>query len=154
MTPEDLGDFLSEFYPAFLKERYRDLLHFFELPCRPIRSMSAGQKTKVELAAGFSKGAGYILMDEPFSDKDIFTRRDFLKIMAGSLRDTESILLSTHLVLEIENFLDRALILHQGRLDEDVEMDALHESGNTLEELMNRVVGYEKARPLAFLKNY
>ena len=147
-TPVETGDFLADFYPRFDHKRYAALLGYFELPAQPVRSMSTGQRAQAELAAGVSLGTDYILMDEPFTGKDVFTRRDFLKIMAGSLRDNETILLSTHLVEEIEHFIDRALVLHEGKLAADRDMDDLHQSGGTLLELLRDATGYDEQRAL------
>jgi len=145
-TPAQTGDLLAEFYPRFDRKRFDRLLGYFELPDQPVRSMSTGERAKAELAAGVSIGADYVLMDEPFSGKDVFTRRDFLKIMAGSLRDNETILLSTHLVGEVEHFIDRALVLHKGKLAADADMDDLHQSGGTLPGLLRDATGYDEQR--------
>lgn len=153
MTPEEYGAFLADFWPDFDAERYRRLLEFFELhhENRPIGTFSNGQQSKLEVAAGFSRGARYILMDEPFLGKDVFTRRDFLKLMAASLHGSETILLATHQIDEIENFLDRALILCEGRIAADWRSDELRESGRTLMEVMQETSGYDPERYRDFL---
>lgn len=145
-TPCQTGEFLSEFYPRFDAVRYDKLLSYFELADRPVCRMSTGERAKAELAAGFSLGADYILMDEPFTGKDVFTRRDFLKIMAGSLRDNETILLSTHQVDEIEPLIDRVLIMHEGKLAADMGMDDLYQNGDTLLGLLKKTTGYDEQR--------
>lgn len=54
------------------------LLEYFELPKRKkARTFSTGQKAKLEISIGFSKGCRYLLLDEPFLGNDVFTRRDF-----------------------------------------------------------------------------
>ena len=121
------GAYLQDLHPAFDAKRYAQFLDFFALePQAIISRLSTGQRARVELAAGFAKRVKYYLMDEPFLGKDVFTRRDFLKLMSGSLHGEESILLSSHYVEEVEHFLDRVLIFHEGFLVQDVEMDALH----------------------------
>lgn len=146
LTPVQVGEFLAEYYEGFNKSRYSQLLKYFDLPDSPVRYMSKGERAKAELAAGFCKGADYILMDEPFSGKDVFTRRDFLKIMAGSLHENETILLSTHLVEEVELFIDRALILHKGSLVADTDLDELRNSGGSLMTLLRECTGYDDKR--------
>lgn len=145
-TPVQTGDFLAEFYPRFDTKRYNSLLEYFELPTRPVQSMSTGERAKAELAAGVSLGVDYILMDEPFTGKDVFTRRDFLRIMAGSLRENETILLSTHQIDEVEHFIDRALVLHHGKLVMDTDMDAIHQQGGSLLNLLHEVTGHNDHR--------
>lgn len=146
LTPAQTGDFLADFYPRFDRKRFDKLLEYFELPRRAIRSMSTGERAKAELAAGVSLGADYILMDEPFSGKDVFTRRDFLKILAGGLRENETVLLSTHLVEEVERFIDRVLVLHEGELMADADVDELHQGGETLLGVLRKTTGYDEQR--------
>lgn len=143
MTPYEYGGFLSDFIANFDIKRYNKLLNFFEIePYKKIKTFSKGQKSKLEISAGFSKGAKYILMDEPFLGKDVFTRHDFLKLMASSLKQDETILISTHLIDEIENFIDRAIILRFGRIMADLYIDDIRKNDETLTSLMMKITGY------------
>jgi ABC-2 type transport system ATP-binding protein len=145
MKPLEYGEFLSEFVPGFDMERYRKLLNFFDLDItKKIKSFSHGQKSKLEVSAGFSRGAEYILMDEPFSGNDVFTRRDFLKLMVSSLKDRETIIIATHLIDEIENFIDRAIILRYGRIKADFQIDEMRGQGKDLRAVMMGITGYEE----------
>lgn len=147
MTAGDYEEFLARFFPSFDTRRYEKLLEFFEIdPLQRIQKMSTGERAKVEVAAGVSKRAKYLLMDEPFLGKDLFTRRDFLKLLAGSLRGGETILLATHYIGEVEPFLDRAILLHKGRVAADLELDALHEAGGSLTEALQTATGYDPHR--------
>ncbi|GIP16562.1 multidrug ABC transporter ATP-binding protein [Paenibacillus montaniterrae] len=147
MTAVQYGEFLNDFFPRFDRSRYERLLQFFELdPHIRIKRMSTGQKAKLEICAGFSKGAKYMLMDEPFNGKDMFTRRDFLTLMISSLKEDEAIILTTHIIDEIENVIDRAIILHQGRIKADVMIDELREAGQSLPELMAEKAGYKPGK--------
>lgn len=143
LTPLEYGRFLEDFISSFDMAYYEKLLRFFQLEEKPIKKMSKGQKAKAEVAAGMAKKAKLILMDEPFLGKDLFTRQDFMQAFAGSLSGEELIFLTTHEIDEIENFIDRALILKEGKLAVDVEMDTLRESGQTLKSLMKEIMGYE-----------
>ena len=73
MSPKAYGAFLKDFYPRFNGNRYDRILQHFEIDSRKkLKKMSAGQKLKVEIAAGFSQGAHLLLLDEPFSNLDVF----------------------------------------------------------------------------------
>lgn len=145
MTPYEYGKFLAGFFPSFDTDRYSKLLEFFDIePYRKIKTFSRGQKSKLEICAGFSKGAKYILMDEPFLGKDMFTRRDFLKLMISSLKSDETILISTHLINEIENFIDRAIILRYGRIKADFYIDDIRNEGKDLAPVMMAISGYKE----------
>ncbi len=111
--------------------------------------LSSGQRARVELAAGFAKRVPYYLMDEPFLGKDPFTRRDFLKLMSATLTGEETLLLSTHYIEDVEHFLDRALILHEGRIAEDLSLDTLP-AGDSLLAHMATACHWDPQRYLQF----
>lgn len=147
MTPYEYGIFLSDFIPSFNPKLYNKLLNFFEIdPHKKIRTFSTGQRSKLEISAGFSKGAQYILMDEPFLGNDVFTRRDFLKLLVSSLKQDETILISTHIIGDIENFIDRAIILRYGRIKADLYIDDIRRDGKNLATVMMDITGYEEDR--------
>lgn len=151
LTVGEYGQFLTDLHPAFDPARYAEFLRFFSLEeSDRIGHLSTGQKARVELAAGFAKRADYYLMDEPFLGKDPFTRKDFIKLMSATLHGRETILLSTHYLDDVEHFLDRALILHQGRVVRDVQLDALHEQGETLLTAMAAACQWDPAHYLDF----
>ena len=151
MTAAEYGALLADLNPAFDEVRYREFLDFFSLSGRDvIGRLSTGQKARLELAAGFAKRAAYYLMDEPFLGKDPFTRKDFIKLMSGTLHGGETILLSTHYLDDVEHFLDRALILHKGRIVDDVLTDDLHENGETLLTRMASACGWDPQHYLQF----
>lgn len=145
MTPHQYGEFLSRFFKRFNSERYYKLLDYFGIEASgKIKTFSYGQKAKLEICAGFSKMAKYIIMDEPFLGEDILTRQDFIKLMASSVKEDETILISTHHISEIENFIDRAIILRYGRIKADLYMDDLKNNGKNLPQLMMELSGYKE----------
>ena len=147
MTAKQNAQFLAEFYKKFDMNRFEKLCEFLNLPMnKKARKLSKGQKTKLEIALGFSKGAKYLLLDEPFLGNDIFTRRNFLKLMCDSLINDETIIIATHLIDEIEHFIDRAVLLKDGKIVKDVFIDELQEQQQTLEDLMKEVFHYEEDR--------
>lgn len=151
LTAAEYGALLADLNPAFDEVHYREFLDFFSLSGRDvIGRLSTGQKARLELAAGFAKRAAYYLMDEPFLGKDPFTRKDFIKLMSGTLHGEETILLSTHYLDDVEHFLDRALILHKGRIVDDVLTDDLHENGETLLTRMAAACGWDPQHYLQF----
>ncbi len=144
MTPYQYGEFLCSYFEKFSWERYKKLISFFELdPRDKIKTFSYGQKAKLEICAGFSKMASYIIMDEPFLGEDIIARKDFIKLMAASIKEDETMLISTHHIDEIENFIDRALILKNGRIKADVLSDDLKMQGKTLAQVIMELADYK-----------
>ena len=85
-------------------------------------------------------------MDEPFVGNDIFNREDFYKVLLGILEPEETILLSTHLLEEVDKFVGRAVLLRQGRVIGDVTMVELEEQSKTLMDYVKEVYGYRPDR--------
>ena len=122
-------------------------MEFFELPSnRAIGKFSRGQKKQVEVLLALSQGADYILMDEPFAGNDIFNREDFYKVLLGLLEPSETVILSTHLIEEVENFVGRAVLLHKGKVIGDLNVEEIRESGRTLVELIKESYRYRAGR--------
>ena len=152
LSPKEYGEFLSDFYPDFDMAYYEKLLRFFQLEDKPIKKMSKGQKAKAEVAAGMAKKTKYIIMDEPFIGKDMFTRQDFMQALAGSLTGEETIFITTHEIDEIENFIDRVLVLKDNTIAADVMMDDLRQQGKSLTGLLKEVSGYQDGGFTALLE--
>ena len=147
LSPEGHADFYAEHFPRFDRKRFDVLMDFFELPRKGAPSkLSTGQKNQFEVVLALSQGADYILMDEPFSGNDVFNREDFYKVLLGIMEPNETVILSTHLIEEVEGFIGRALLIHKGRLVGDVQMSELEETGEGLIDFVKRNYGYRAER--------
>lgn len=147
MNAKSYGNFMKDFYPRFHEERYRRILAHFDIDMKKrLKRMSAGQKLKVEIAAGFSQGAHLLLLDEPFSNLDVFSKQDSIKMLLSLLNEDETILVSSHDIDDIDQVIDRAVILRHGRIMKDVMMDDIHDEGKTLKECMNEIEAYDPNR--------
>jgi ABC-2 type transport system ATP-binding protein len=140
LSPLAHREFYQRHFPRFLNRRFEGLLEFFQLPPnKPLQSFSTGQKNQFEVIMAMSQGADYILMDEPFAGNDLFNREDFYKVLLGILEPTETVLLSTHLIEEVEHFVGRAVLLRDGKILADTTTLELEDEGHTL-------VGFVKDR--------
>lgn len=139
--------FYREHFETFREKRFDALMEFFELPDhRAIGKFSTGQKNQFEVLLALSQGADYILMDEPFAGNDIFNREDFYKVLLGLLEPRETVILSTHLIQEVENFVGRAVLLHKGRVIGDLDPEQIQASGRNLTELIKESYHYRADR--------
>ena len=139
--------FYQEQFPTFRSKRFEALMDFFQLPMgKAIRGFSTGQKNQFEVILALSQGADYILMDEPFAGNDIFNREDFYKVLLGILEPEETILLSTHLLEEVQHFISRAVLLHQGKVAGDVTTLELEEQGRGLMDFVKETYQYKADR--------
>lgn len=140
-------DFYQEHFPNFRTKRFSALMDFFQLPrSKAIRSFSTGQKNQFEVILALSQGADYILMDEPFAGNDIFNREDFYKVLLGILEPEETILLSTHLLEEVQHFIGRAVLIHQGKVAGDITTLELEEQGRGLMDFVKETYQYKADR--------
>ena len=104
------------------------------------------KEKRFDALLALSQGADYILMDEPFAGNDIFNREDFYKVLLGLLEPSETVILSTHLIEEVENFVGRAVLLHKGKVIGDLNVEEIRESGRTLVELIKESYRYRAGR--------
>lgn len=147
LDAEDHRQFYAEHFPNFSDRRYRALMDFFELPKhRNIGAMSTGQKNQFEVIMALSQGADYILMDEPFAGNDIFNREDFYKVLLGILEPHETVLLSTHLIEEVADFIGRAVLIRKGKIVGDITTLKLQEQGGDLMSYIKQTYNYKTDR--------
>ncbi len=147
LTPTAHRDFYAAHFDRFNDKRFHGLMEFFALPGhKPVGTFSTGQKNQFEVILALSQGADYILMDEPFAGNDIFNREDFYKVLLGILEPNETVLLSTHLIEEVSDFIGRAILLRRGRIVGDVTMDALEEQGIDLMQYIKDTYHYRADR--------
>lgn len=147
LTAMEHRGFYAEHFPNFRGKRFDALMDFFELPKhKPVGFMSTGQKNQFEVILAVSQGADYILMDEPFAGNDVFNREDFYKVLLGILEPNETVILSTHLLEEVENVISRAVLLHEGKVVGDATMEELAEQGLGLMQYVKQTYHYRADR--------
>ena len=147
LTAHSHREFYAEHFPKFNPRRFDALMDFFELPkTRPVGKFSTGQKNQFEVILAVSQGADYILMDEPFAGNDEFNREDFYKVLLGILEPHETIVLSTHLLEEVEPIISRAILLHKGQVIGDTTTEELEEQGLGLMQYVKQCYNYRSDR--------
>lgn len=140
-------EFYKSHFSSFCEKRFDALMEFFSLDKnKKIRSFSTGQKNQFEVILALSQGAEYILMDEPFAGNDIFNREDFYKVLSGILDENETVILSTHLIEEVSDFIGRAILIHGGNIIGDKNTLELDEEGSNLVEYIKATYNYHEDR--------
>lgn len=138
----DAKKFISTMFADWDEKKYKELLSFLELDeSMQIRKISKGQRAKVKLLLSFSRNADIILLDEPLSGIDIFTREKIIETMIKDYREGEqSIIITTHEIKEIEHILDEAVFLKKGKIALTGSVEEMkEEKGLSLVEIMKEV---------------
>jgi ABC-2 type transport system ATP-binding protein len=100
---------------------------------RPVGKLSGGQQAQVALALTLAKRPEMLLLDEPLSNLDPLARREFLKVLMDAVaEDGLTVVLSSHIISELERTCDYLVILTEGRVQVAGEIDRLLEGHRTL----------------------
>ena len=106
----------SRFYPRFDGKLLHKLLVDFELPeTKSLQKLSYGQKKKFLISFALSTKCRLLILDEPTNGLDIPSKAIFRKVLAGSLDGEQLVIISTHQVKDVENLIDRIIMLESGR---------------------------------------
>lgn len=147
LSPQGHKEFYCEHFQDFSEKRFMGLMEFFELPMhKALKNFSTGQKNQFEVILALCQGADYILMDEPFAGNDVFNREDFYKVLLGILGPNETVILSTHLIEEVSEFIGRAVLIRKGRIVGDVSTLELEEEGRNLMSFIKETYNYRADR--------
>ncbi len=126
-------EFLTAFYDGWDMKKTQDLLKYLDIDENAnIGTLSRGQKAKLKLVFAFSWPAKLVVMDEPLGGIDPPSRRKIINTLFSEFRFGEqTILMSTHLVDEIEEFVEDVIFLKNGELVLSGVADELREAMNT-----------------------
>ena len=113
----ELISYYSDFYSDFDVSRAHTMLKDLDIdPSLRLKTLSKGTKEKVQLILVMSRDADLYILDEPIGGVDPAARQYILSTILSNYNENATILLSTHLIAEIENILDRVLFLQNGQL--------------------------------------
>ncbi|GMB94317.1 ABC transporter ATP-binding protein [Helicobacter heilmannii] len=116
-TAHDLLSFCADFFSDFDKDKALGLVERFKLPLDlPFKSLSKGQKERLQLIFTLSRKAQLFLFDEPLGGIDPLGRQEILDLITQEKGQESTILIATHLVHDIQDCLDKVLFLQNGGL--------------------------------------
>ena len=117
MKISDAISYFQDFYADFNVQRAYQLLNDLHLhPNQKLNSLSKGNKEKVQLILVMSREADLYVLDEPIGGVDPAARDYILRTIIQNRRPNSSVLISTHLIADIEQVLDEAIFINQGRI--------------------------------------
>ncbi len=123
-----LIDFFSDFYDDFQKEKAYAMLQSLNIkPEVKYKTLSKGTKEKVQLILTMSRKADLYILDEPIAGVDPAARDYILRTIISNYNPEASILLSTHLISDIETILDDVIFIKYGQIALHCPVDAIRE---------------------------
>ena len=140
LTAERAVAYYARFFADFDANKARDLIRFFKLPAdRTIKEMSKGMGEKLRIALTMSRRARVYLLDEPISGVDPAAREVLMNGILTDFNPDSLLLISTHLIADVEPIVDSVVFLHEGGLMLAGDADDLREaSGMSLDALFRK----------------
>jgi len=144
MTVRQTLEYVSAFYADWDRERAEGLLKFMGLdPEARVSRLSKGMRARLKILLAMSRSAPVVLLDEPLSGIDPTSRSRVLRAIVSEFRaDSQTVVMSTHDVVESEALFDEVLFLKDGRVALTGEAERLREErGKSIQELFEEVFG-------------
>lgn len=141
MKVKDIISYFSDFYENFVSDRAYHMLEDLEIDVNSrMRALSKGTKEKVQLVLVMSRDAELYILDEPIGGVDPAARDYILNTILTNYNESATILLSTHLITDIENILDRVLFLKHGQIVLNATVDEIRsQQGKSVDALFREV---------------
>ena len=128
MKVTDILDFFCDFYEDFSRSRAEDMLNRLGInPADRLSTMSKGTKEKVQLIMVMSRDADLYCLDEPIGGVDPAARDYILQTIISNYNENASVLISTHLISDIESVLDDVIFIQNGHIRLHTSVDAIRE---------------------------
>ena len=141
MKTKDLVDLFADFYADFRRERAEAMCHALGIAMDiKIKTMSKGTKEKLQLILVMSREARLYLLDEPIAGVDPAAREFILRTILSNYSPESSVLISTHLISDVEPVLDEAIFLKEGRVVRYDSVDNIRQAeGKSVDEVFREI---------------
>lgn len=141
MKIKDLIKYFADFYEDFRTERAFTMLKDLNIDQNArLKNLSKGTKEKVQLILVMSRDVKLYILDEPIGGVDPAARDYILHTILNNYNEEATILLSTHLIHDIESILDQVIFIRQGQLVLNASVDEIRmEQGKSVDSLFREV---------------
>ncbi len=141
MTVEKVIEFFKDFYSNFDEQKARKLLKDLDLDTSlKLSKMSKGMQEKVQLVLVMSRRADLYILDEPLGGVDPATRDYILDTILTNFNDGASVIISTHLIADVERILDEVIFIDKGEIKLVANADELRTKENSsIDEIFRRM---------------
>ncbi len=137
----DIIDYFNDFYEDFDRNKAYEMLGRLNIdPSMRLRTLSKGTKEKVQLILVMSRNAKLYVLDEPIGGVDPAARDYILNTILSNYNETGTILISTHLISDIEQILDDIVLIKQGKILQSTSVDEIRDkNGMSVDQLFREV---------------
>lgn len=144
MKISEAMEFMNDFYTSWNQNRAMELLGFFNLNINDrISTLSKGNTAKVNLLLGLAMDVDFVLMDEPFSGIDMFSREEIANVFTSHLIENRGVIITTHEIGDIEHLIDKVVLLDEGIVIKEFSAEEARENeGKSVVDVMREV--YQK----------
>lgn len=141
MSPTELINFFGDFYEDFEPDKAFDMLGSLKIsPKDKLKTMSKGTKEKVQLILVMSRQAKLYMLDEPIGGVDPAARDYILNTIINNYNPEASVIISTHLITDIEQVLDEVIFIQNGELRLQKTVDEIRSiEGKSVDALFREV---------------
>lgn len=141
MTIGEILKYFEEFYENFNKDKAIKLLKDLDLDINlKVNKMSKGMQEKLQLILVMSRDAELYILDEPLGGVDPATRDYILDTILSNFNEGASIIISTHLISDIERILDEVIFIDKGKIILQSSTDELRKKeGTSIDEIFRRM---------------
>ena len=141
MDVRSLVQMFQDFYPDFIREKAMEMLRSLNIPDNaPLKTLSKGTKEKVQLILAMSRYADIYFLDEPIGGVDPAARDYILDTIINNYSEEALVLISTHLISDVERLLDEAVLINNGRILAHRSVDDIRENeGKSVDEYFREV---------------
>lgn len=141
MKVNEMLRFFQDFYSNFNIAKAQDMMNRLGInPASKFKTMSKGTKEKVQLCLVMSREADVYLLDEPIAGVDPAARDYILNTIISNYNERAAVVISTHLIADIEPVLDDVVMIQNGMLRLHKSVDAIHaETGKSVDQLFREV---------------
>ena len=128
MKVKDVILLFSDFYQDFDRDKAYEMLEKLDIdPSDRIKTMSKGTKEKVNLILVMSRKASVYVLDEPIAGVDPAAREYILNVILSNYNPEAAVIISTHLIADVENILDKVIFIKKGEIVETSSVDEIRE---------------------------
>lgn len=141
MTIKDAVNFFKDFFMDFDEKKAYEMIQYMKLdPAQKVTSLSKGMGERLNLSLVLSRKARLYLLDEPLAAVDPSTREKLINAIIDNFNEDSSIIISTHLINDVERLFDEAAFISEGKIILQEEVEKLKSvKGKSLEDIFKEI---------------